>query len=69
MCAPSRTFVVNRGKQNEAGSKIADFPAYFDELLRRMGYVNAAHMCRVRFHIHVTIKPDGLPAMVANSEQ
>ena len=48
--------LVDRQLQNEQGKKIADFKAYFDSLLRRVGYVKAKQIMRTECHIFVCVK-------------
>ena len=50
------TMLVDRRLQNSKGKSIVDFKAYFDELLRRTGYIRAKVIVRSEFHIFITIK-------------
>jgi len=50
------TIQVDRNQQNKQGAQIVDFPSYFDELMRRAGYVRAASIVRQRFNISTFIK-------------
>jgi len=48
--------MVDRVRQNRRGAQIGDFASYFDELIKRAGYINAADIVRLRFNISVYIK-------------
>ena len=48
--------LVDRKLQNAKGESIRDFKAYFDELLRRAGYIKAKQIIRQECHIFITIK-------------
>ena len=50
------TLLVARKLQNAKGEAIVHFPSYFNQLIRRMGYVKAKHTVRTEFHIFVCIK-------------
>jgi len=50
------TIQVDRENQNRQGAQIVDFSRYFDELIRRAGYVEAASIVQKRFNISVFIK-------------
>ena len=50
------TMLVDRQLQNDKGKAIVDFKAYFDTLLRRVGYIKAKRIIRTEFHIFVCIK-------------
>ena len=47
---------VDRNQQNKRGAQIVDFPSYFNELMRRCGYVKASSIVRQRFNISTFIK-------------
>ena len=49
-------FTVDRSKQNKQGVRIGDFKSYFDELMKRAGYVKAAHIVKEKFGIETNIK-------------
>ena len=50
------TMLVDRQLQNDKGKAIVDFKAYFDTLLRRVGYIKAKQIIRTECHIFVCIK-------------
>ena len=50
------TMLVDRQLQNDRGAAIVDFKAYFDTLLRRVGYIKAKQIIRTECHIFVCIK-------------
>lgn len=50
------TVLVNRHHQNDKGRRLGDFPSYFNELVRRAGYMKASDIVRQRFSIYVQIK-------------
>lgn len=50
------TLLVDRNQQNNKGVAITNIKAYFDELLRRVGYIKAKTIMRREFHIFICIK-------------
>ena len=48
--------MVDRRNQNSKGAKIGDFGKYFNEIMRRAGYMKASDIVRVQFNISVWIK-------------
>ena len=50
------TLLVDRAQQNAKGELIVHLKAYFNQLIRRVGYIKAKLIMRREYHIFVNIK-------------